>query len=117
MKNKIKVGSIFVSKSSGEEYKVLSIHDLVYDLSWPDNFTSMGHSSTIEELEKHYTLKEEEWMPEVGSMVFIPAPSNTDFYYVSDWDDDEADKMRLERGLVFKSKEQAIKKCKEMLSK
>jgi len=51
---------------------------------------------------------EKKWKPKTWEYYFIPTPLNYEKYYAGIWNDDDIDKIRMERGLVFKTKEEAI---------
>jgi hypothetical protein len=57
----------------------------------------------------------EKWKPENSQTYFTPSVWDRSFAIETFWADDSEDITRLERGLVFKTSEEAIAKCKEML--
>ncbi len=50
-----------------------------------------------------------------GEEYFVAAPHNDDFYFIRHWCDDRFDKMWLERGLLFATREDAAAAAKAML--
>ena len=56
------------------------------------------------------------WKPKTGEKYYIPNIFNWNSYNYYLWVDDERDKELYKRGLVFKTKEEAIKMSKKMLA-
>lgn len=63
-----------------------------------------------------WKLVEKKWKPECQEEYYYPCAYYKDFYSGNEWEDENFDKILLERGLVFKTSEEAIAKCKKMLS-
>jgi hypothetical protein len=57
----------------------------------------------------------EQVVPEIGSLYFTASPSNTNMYVDHHWANDFIDKYRLEKGLVYRTAENAIARSKAML--
>lgn len=71
---------------------------------------------TQELIEKSgWKLEEPKWKPEYQEEYYFPAFYDKGFYSGSEWEDSPIDTLLLERGLIFKTSEEAIAKCKEML--
>lgn len=60
---------------------------------------------------------EEPWKPEVGDTYWVADPLCIDWHYVSKCNNDGIDALRLERGLVFRTQEEAVAKAKRMVEK
>lgn len=56
------------------------------------------------------------WKPKVEEKYYVPNIFDRDFYNYNFWFDDECDEKFYKRGLVFKTKEEAIKMSKKMLA-
>lgn len=129
-KNNMKFKKGDIIKTSDDCYaKVLTIYDGIYFLSdfWHDEIpkeeierrsmrTSIGYhtDSTLED----YTLFErpkEKWVPTEGEAYYFPSLSSDDFCSCSLWSNHDLDRRNLERGIVFKTKEEAVTCAKEML--
>lgn len=125
---KFKKGDII--KTSDDCYaKVLTVYDGIYFLSDFWNYknskeeierrsmrTSIGYhtDSSLED----FTLVErpkEKWVPKDGDRYCIPDVTHDEFYYWECWENNYVDERHLERNLVFKTKEEAIARAKEML--
>ena len=55
------------------------------------------------------------WRPKEGDIYYISNVVVKDFYSSYEWDNSEYDKVWLERGIIFKTKEEAITHAKKML--
>lgn len=55
------------------------------------------------------------WKPKEGNTYFVPAILSTQLYYSYTLYDNPVGRMYLERGLLCRTKEEAIKKAKKML--
>lgn len=55
------------------------------------------------------------WKPELGEVYYYPSPASSDLHVAVRWDSDSIDNFRLERGLVFRTAEEAIRHAKKML--
>lgn len=55
------------------------------------------------------------WCPSIGDNYYIVDLLEEKMYDLFYWSGDEADYMRYERGLVCKSRTEALKKAKKML--
>ena len=75
-----------------------------------DIFT--GARLAIDRLEEK--CKPYAWLKE-GMIYYYPYVSNTDLYTSCEYVNDEYDKKMISRGLVFRTKEEAIKVAKKML--
>lgn len=58
---------------------------------------------------------EEAWKPKEGEMYFLSVPTNDDLYNVFHWNKSTIEVDWLERGLIFKTKEEAIEVSKKIL--
>ena len=56
------------------------------------------------------------WKPKMDEKYYIPSIFDWDFYKYNFWLNDECDEKYYKRGLVFKTKEEAIKMSKKMLA-
>ena len=56
------------------------------------------------------------WKPKMEEKYYIPSIFDWDFYKYNFWLNDECDEKYYKRGLVFKTKEEAIKMSKRMLA-
>ena len=56
------------------------------------------------------------WKPKMEEKYYIPNIFDWDFYKYNFWLNDECDEKYYKRGLVFKTKEEAIKMSKKMLA-
>ena len=59
--------------------------------------------------------RNEKWQPKVGDKYYIPRTSRELYYDDLIWENDSYDNRMLERNIVFKTKEEAIKVAKKML--
>ena len=57
------------------------------------------------------------WNPICGDRYYIPDIASADKYTSLQWFDDKPDKMHYQRGLVFKTEEEAIAVADEIISK
>lgn len=55
------------------------------------------------------------WIPKLGEVYYIPELNSDSFYEGHQWDDIDFERQLLKRGLIYKTKEEAIKACKDML--
>ena len=56
------------------------------------------------------------WKPKMDEKYYIPSIFDWDFYKYNFWLNDECDEKYYKRGLVFKTKEEAIEMAKKMLA-
>ena len=56
------------------------------------------------------------WKPKMDEKYYIPSIFDCDFYKYNFWLNDEHDEKFYKRGLVFKTKEEAIEMSKKMLA-
>ena len=56
------------------------------------------------------------WKPKEGETYYSPAINDEDNYWPNTWLNDNIDKIRYRRGLVFKTKEEAINMAEKMLA-
>ena len=56
------------------------------------------------------------WKPKMDEKYYIPSIFDWDFYKYNFWLNDEHDEKFYKRGLVFKTKEEAIEMSKKMLA-
>ena len=56
------------------------------------------------------------WKPKMDEKYYIPSIFDWDFYKYNFWFNDECDEKYYKRGLVFKTKEEAIDMAKKMLA-
>ena len=56
------------------------------------------------------------WKPKMDEKYYIPSIFDWDFYKYNFWLNDECDEKYYKRGLVFKTKEEAIDMAKKMLA-
>ena len=56
------------------------------------------------------------WKPKMDEKYYIPSIFDWDFYKYNFWLNDEYDEKFYKRGLVFKTKEEAIEMSKKMLA-
>ena len=56
------------------------------------------------------------WKPKMEEKYYIPSIFDWDFYKYNFWLNDECDEKYYKRGLVFKTKEEAIEMSKKMLA-
>ena len=56
------------------------------------------------------------WKPKMDEKYYIPSIFDWDFYKYNFWLNDECDEKYYKRGLVFKTKEEAIEMSKKMLA-
>jgi len=61
-----------------------------------------------------YKIKKK-WKPEIWKKYYVPALTEDDFYWVNIYIDDDYDRFLLKRGLICKTKEEAIALAKKML--
>ena len=57
----------------------------------------------------------EQWYPEIGKPVYLPAPVEKDRYIKKIWENSKLDRENSDKGLVFKTKEKAIEMANKML--
>lgn len=108
--------------------KVLSIINDEFYLLSESCYDSPQHSELNEpdyiQSEKYlddngYTLhtrEEEKWIPKEGESYYVPAFSKDNKHYLFSNQEDKDDKSYTEKGLAFKTKEEAIIKHDLMLS-
>ena len=78
---------------------------------WQDFFGMQeSHSLTKKFLCGYLTVK---WTPKCGEYYYYPDAWVEDGISECVWDDDEEDKLLYDRGLVFRTEEEAIAKAKE----
>lgn len=56
------------------------------------------------------------WKPRENERYYYPLPSDNDLWGGSTWIDSNYDNMRLNRGLVFKTRDEAVAVAKKMLT-
>ncbi len=56
------------------------------------------------------------WKPRENERYYYPLPSDNDLWGGSTWTDSNYDNMRLNRGLVFKTRDEAVAVAKKMLT-
>jgi len=66
---------------------------------------------------KNKKVVDYKWKPEIGECFFVPSLMSLNFYTCYSWDNDSLDNTKFGRGLVFKTKEEAISRAKQMLEK
>jgi hypothetical protein len=111
----IKTGDILKDKLNGKTLKVLGVCDEVYFISGMCRHDVTGGSYTLSELQKYFEIPEEKWVPEIRERYYYASVDTRDYYYESCWSDDDVDQIRLQRNLVFKTKEEAIARAKQLL--
>ena len=109
-------GQILTNKS-GKTVKILSHHQDIYIISYPNDHTKAnGSNYTKEELiKKGWIFPVEKWVPEDGKIYYIPnilSDNKYDYYY---WTNNEYDKHYLANNLVCRTKEEAIALTDKML--
>ena len=55
------------------------------------------------------------WAPKVDEYYYTPSPHRSDLYWAFVWCNNDIDKERLKRGLVFKTSDEAIQAAKKMI--
>lgn len=61
-------------------------------------------------------IKKRPWKPARHDLYYIPFPTDKMLWEYATWTDSDNDYSRLNRGLVFKTKEEAIEAAKKMLA-
>jgi hypothetical protein len=112
----IKTGDILKRKDNRITVKVLGVCDEVYFLSqWNDHDIAEGFY-TLSELKERFEIPTEKWVPEIGFKYFVSRTDDSDYYSFGFWEDCSLDNYRLERNLIFKTKEEAIARAKQLLN-
>ena len=116
----IKKGEVLERKNGGDKQKVLGIlDDDLFFLSQINKLESPSfYPYTKEGIEENFILPKEKWMPEVGAQYLTLDLGVEDGVVTSIWRSDTIDTARLDRNVVFKTKEEAIaayEKVKEAL--
>lgn len=84
--------------------------------TWGDNYVRCGFIGEIQyEGNWEDTLVVKRWVPEIKQSYFYSIIDTSDLYYQLMWQNDIYDQHRLKHNLVFKTKEEAIKRSKELL--
>jgi hypothetical protein len=112
----IKTGDILKEKNGPESVKVLGVFDEMYFVSQYDNHNKASNANyTLLDLKECFEIPEEKWVPEIGENYCLADIESADYYYYTQWDNHKTDQMRLQRNLVFKTKEEAIARAKQLL--
>lgn len=107
-------GQILVEKKSDFERKVLGVCDLVVFMSTYEDFNKFyDYVFTEKELDKYYTIKEEKFVPKGGERYWFVCDSGKVEW--SGWGNFRYDKFRLSQGNVFRTREEAEAKLKELM--
>lgn len=72
------------------------------------------HQYTDDDVKRLF-LEKKQWKPELESSYYYPSLINPELYTTEKWIECGFDKCGLERGLVCKTKQQAINLSKKML--
>lgn len=67
---------------------------------------------STKELQENYELPKEQWVPEIGEEYWTIYPAAKDGVNWLIWCDDAGDNARLENGLAFKTREEALEAVK-----
>lgn len=59
-------------------------------------------------------MNEEKWMPKDGEVYYVPDIHTSSWYALVNYKNDNMDKKWFARGLVYRTKEEAITRAKEM---
>lgn len=73
---------------------------------------------TFQEIDKHgwkIERKKEKWVPKFGELYYLANTASHEMFSDCCWNNYKNDFARLERGIVFKTKEEAIEASKKML--
>lgn len=62
-----------------------------------------------------YKIKRKTWKPNKQERYFVPTPAGFELFYIQYYQDLEHEKDWIEKGLVFRTKEEAVEAAKKML--
>lgn len=100
----------------GSTAKILGICGEVYFLSLGVTDEVAASPRTLKEIkDEGYIIPEEKWKPEIYEEYYVADPATTNLYSRYTWSDNTYNNDLLEKGLVFRTKEEAIKAAEKML--
>lgn len=81
-----------------------------------NNYNSVYGWYTKYEIENNFEIPEEKWVPKEEDKYYYPKPEYAELYsHTYFYNNNKYDEYRLENGLCFKTKEEAIACAKKML--
>ena len=108
--------------NEGDEFKTISYAGIIHKfeegrLMYLSSFNTWEPSFLhVNELLRGITItKRAPWVPKVGESYYIPIPYTRDLFAFTRFTNDEIDKIRVERGIVFRNSTEAIACAKKML--
>jgi hypothetical protein len=108
-------GQILKDKNDNDRVKVLEILGDIVFISTCHDHERVRSYYTLKEINDRFELPEEKWIPKDGETYYIPDIGTPDLFFSAAWTNDKYDDLRMSRGIVFKTKEEAIAIAKEIL--
>lgn len=112
----IKVGQVLKLKEENSNKKVRAIleDNALLSAEYDHERTSAWYS--FKEIEEQFELPRGSWKPGNAENYYVPYPSTKDMYITESWFDYPSDYDCFERGLCFRTKEEAIAAAEKMLN-